>query len=246
MAGCLAMFATIQLTAQSPLQVQGVFPHLLVVGDMQSRSETGIGALIPWANRLWMVSYVAHIHGEGIGLYEIDQNLTIKKHPESVTGTFANRMIHDPSHKAIIGPHIIDVEGKVCTYKELSKHRLTATMKHLVRPDSLVYFLTMEGLLFEANVYTLEVKMLENLVCTFYSKSYEALRAAGIYIHFKGGYTGNGRVVVANNSYQEGDYTGKLKGGRLAEWDGNRWNVLDSTAYVEINGKPNNIYSNGM
>jgi hypothetical protein len=31
-----------------------------------SDSETGIGVLIPWANRLWAVGYVAQIQGSGI------------------------------------------------------------------------------------------------------------------------------------------------------------------------------------
>lgn len=244
------LFFVIEITnaqiSNTKLQVNGVFPHLSVVGDMKTRSETGIGALMPWANKLWMISYVAHIKGQGIGLYEIDDQLNIQKHPESVTGTFANRMMHDPSHQAIIGPHIIDTEGNVRTFKSLSVHRLTATMKHLYKPDSMVYFLTMEGELYEANVYNLKVKLIENLVNTFYQRSYEELLKSGIYIHFKGGYTGNNRVIVANNSYQNEDYIGKLHGGRLAEWDGKKWTILDSTAYVEVNGKANAIYGNGI
>lgn len=227
-------------------QVHGIFPHTTVSGNLEQRSETGIGALIPWANKLWAVGYVAHIFGSGIGLYEIDENMHFKKHPESITGTFANRMMHDPSDQAIIGPHIIDKNGAVRTWKDLAKHRLTATMKHLTQPDSLVYFLTMEGLLFEANVYTLQTRQIFDLIDEFYHSSYQDLLKKGIYIHFKGGYTGNGRVVVANNSYQNEDYIGKQKGGRLAEWDGRKWTVLDSTAYVEVNGKPKAIYGNGI
>jgi hypothetical protein len=96
-------------------------------------------------------------------------------------------------------------------------------------------------------VYTLESRQLADLVTEFYGKrTYDQLKKEGIYIHFKGGYTGNGRVVVANNSYQNEDYTGELKGGRLAEWDGKSWKVIDSTAYIEVNGKENPIYGNGI
>ena len=77
-----------------------------------------------------------------------------------------------------------------------------------------------------------------NLVNEFYQQTYDELLKKGIYIHFKGRYTGNGRMVVANNSYQNEDYISKQKGGRLAEWDGKNWTVLDSTAYIEVNGKP--------
>ena len=234
------------MAPDKPFHVNGVFPNLCVVGDHLGRSETGIGALVAWADKLWMISYVAHIHGSGIGLYSIGEDMKAYKHPESVTGTFANRMIHQKSHQAIIGPHIIDIKGNVKTFTDLSKHRLTATMNHLFKPDSMVYFLTMEGQLFEANVYTLKTTLVRDLVDEFYKKSYNNLRKEGIYIHFKGGYTLNGRVVVANNSYQNEDYIGKLKGGRLAEWNGKTWSIIDSTAYIEVNGKDNYIYGYGM
>jgi hypothetical protein len=233
---------------QTPVHINGVFPKLTVISDdvTAKRTETGIGALMAWANKLWMVGYVAHIEGNGIGLYEISEEMTMRKHPESVTGTYANRMVHQPSNQAVIGPHIISVHGNVRTFKDLARHRLTATFSHLTKPDSLVYFLTMEGLLFEANVHTLQSKQVADLVTEFYGKSYETLKKQGIYIHFKGGYCANNRVIVANNSYQNEDYMGKLKGGRLAEWNGKKWTVLDSTAYVEVNGKPNDIYGNGI
>ncbi len=228
------------------IEINGVFPHLSLVGDHIGRSETGIGALLPWANKLWYIGYVAHIHGAGIGLYALDETMRAQKHPESVTGTYANRMVHDQSNKGIIGPHVIDIDGNVTTIEALVQHRLTVTMNHLTNPDSMVYFLTMEGHLFETNIYTLETQHLYNLVTEFYGKSYTKLRDEGIYIHFKGGFTGNGRVIVANNSYQEGDYMGTQHGGRLAEWNGNQWTILDSTAYMEVNGKMNAIYGNGI
>ena len=92
-------------------QIGGIFPHLSVVSEHEPRSEAGIGALVPWADRLWFVGYVAHIEGAGLGLYEVDATLSMRRHPASVTGTFANRLIHNPSNQAIIGPHIIDTKG---------------------------------------------------------------------------------------------------------------------------------------
>jgi hypothetical protein len=68
------------------VQVDGVFPDLTVMAQgVGSNSETGIGALIPWADRLWAIGYVAHIKGQGIGLYEIGADLTMRRRPESVT-----------------------------------------------------------------------------------------------------------------------------------------------------------------
>src|SRR5512139_3903070 len=74
-----------------PVNVNGVFPSLTVMAKgVGSDSEAGIGALIPWAEKLWAVGYVAHIRGQGLGLYEIDENMTMRRHPASVTGTYAN------------------------------------------------------------------------------------------------------------------------------------------------------------
>jgi hypothetical protein len=228
--GLLALAPSAWLWAQTPFQVKGVFPQMTVVADHADRTEAGIGALMPWANRLWAVSYVAHLKGSGLGLYEVGDDLVMRKHPLSYTGTYANRLVHNPSHQAILGPYFIDTLGRVRLSHDLKKHRLTATMEHLVRPDSLVYFLTMEGLLFEANVYTLQTKQLANVA--------EELKIdKKAYLHFKGAFTQAGKVVVANNSYYEDDFLGKQADGRLGEWDGQRWTILDRNPYVEVAGK---------
>ncbi len=221
------------ISTETPININGVFPNLTIRGASdKGRSESGIGALIPWADKLWMIGYVAHIQGHGLGLYEISDNMTMKKHPQSVTGTYANRMVHNPSEQAIIGPHFIDKNGVVRTSLELSKHRLAATMEHLTDPDNKVYFLSMEGLLFECDIYSLKVVELFNLV-----KELEIPETG--YIHFKDGYTGNGRVVVANNSYDERDFLRESFAGRLAEWDGKsgKWIILEKTAFIGIGGK---------
>jgi hypothetical protein len=218
-----------QTPAQRP-QIGGIFPHLSVVSEHEPRSEAGIGALVPWADRLWFVGYVAHIAGAGLGLFEVDATMAMRRHPASVTGTFANRLIHNPSNQAIIGPHIIDTKGVVRTFPEMAKHRLAATMEHLTDPTQLVYFLTMEGLLFEASVKTLEAKQLFDLV-----KVLEL--PAGTRPHFKSAYTDAGRVVVANNTYDERDFKRELAGGRLAEWDGKTWTILERKPFVEVMGK---------
>ena len=214
-----------------PIQVDGVFPNLTVYAPgAGSRSETGIGALLPWADRLWAIGYVAHIAGDGIGLYEIREDMTMRLHPQAVTGTFANRLIHWETTQAIIGPHVIDAEGNVRTIETLAKHRLTATARHLERPEKMVYFLTMEGLLFEADLETLETKELADLV--------KILDIEG-QPHFKGCHTAQGRVVVANNTYEEPEFLGERAAGCLAEWDGSDWNVVERNPFVEVSGKQN-------
>jgi hypothetical protein len=193
-----------------------------------SDSEAGIGALIPWANKLWAVGYVAHIRGQGLGLYEIDENMTMRWYPASVTGTFANRMVHWPSGQALIGPYAIDAEGNVRTIDALRGFRLTATCAHLTEPQTKVYVLGMEGHFWEVNVRTLETKLLFDLV--------KELGIADAQPHFKGAYSGQGRVIVANNSYDEKEFLGQRAAGRLAEWDGQTWTVIERNPFVEVQG----------
>ncbi len=178
---------------QLPIQVNGVFPNLTIMAKgLGSNSESGIGALIPWADKLWAVGYVSHIKGKGLGLYEINDDMTMRRHPESVTGTFANRMAHWPSGQAFIGPHAIDADGNVRTIEALKDYRLTATVSHLTDPKNKVYFLGMEGRFWEVDVNNLEAKLLFNLVKELEIKNAKA--------HFKSAYTAQGRVVVANNT----------------------------------------------
>jgi hypothetical protein len=217
---------------EPPIQINGVFPSISVVAGHKDRSEAGIGALLPWANRLWLISYVAHIRGEDerLGLFYLDERMKMHKHPASVIGTFTNRYIHNPSDQAFIGPHAIDTRGNVRTIEALKNQRTTATMTHLADPQSKVYFLTMEGLFYEVDVKTLEAKLLFNLV-----KELDIPESAQV--HFKGGYSAQGRVVVANNSYYEADYLGTRAAGRLAEWDGKKWTILERKPFVEVSGK---------
>ncbi|MBX7105747.1 MAG: hypothetical protein K1X57_16815 [Gemmataceae bacterium] len=226
---------TTAANSQGPLLVGNVFPHMTVVAPgVGSTSETGIGALIPWADRLWAVGYVAHIRGSGIGLYEIGPDMSFRKHPASVTGTFANRLVHWESKQVFIGPHAIDSGGNVRTIEPLAKHRLTATARHLTDPKGKVYFLTMEGLLFETDVKSLETKQLADLVR-------ELKIPTGAQPHFKGAHTSQGRLVVANNTYEEPEFLGKRAGGRLAEWDGTTWKVLEDNPFIEVSGKQNPV-----
>ncbi|MBN1361837.1 MAG: hypothetical protein JW993_14670 [Sedimentisphaerales bacterium] len=209
------------------LQVGGVFPHMAVMADrLGSDSEAGIGALIPWANKLWAVGYVAHIRGQGLGLYEIDENMTMRWYRASVTGTFANRMVHWPSGQAFIGPYAIDADGNIRTIDALKGYRLTATCTHLKDPENLVYFLGMEGQLWEVNVRTLETKLLFDLV--------KELELGEARPHFKGAASGQGRLIVANNSYDEQEFLGKRDAGRLAQWDGESWTIIERNPFVEV------------
>lgn len=231
-----------QLMTINPATISGVVPRLAVKADHSPRSESGIGALVPWADRLWMITYVAHTNntGGGTGLFTIDDDLVMEKHPESVVGTYANRLVHAESDQLFIGPHVINTEGKVSTIEGLIGHRLTATARHLTDPANKVYTLGMEGEFFEVDVHSLEVTQLFDLL--------EVLDVRDA-PHFKDMYTLHGRVVVANNSYYPADFDRGHSDGRLAEWDGTEWRVLARTQFntlASANGMGDALYAVGQ
>ena len=130
------------LIAQQKTSVSGVFPQLAMVANHSPRTEAGTGGLMPWANRLWVITYVAHLSpsGSGTGLYEINDQMELKKRAESIVGTYANRFIHAPSNQLIIGPYAIDTLGNVRVINGVKNFRLAATMAHLTDPEKKVYF----------------------------------------------------------------------------------------------------------
>jgi len=224
-----------------PRDISGVVPSLcLKAGLGPPRSECGVGALMSWADRLWAVSYVSSSGKSGVdtGLYEIDENLRVTKRPESRTGTYTNRFVHYPSNQLIIGPHVIDAARNVRTIESLVPVRLCATMTHLARPETHVYMLGMEGEFFEMDVRSLETRQLFDLV----------KELSLPYVHFKAGYTGFGRVVVADNSYDNQEFLGRRRAGCLAEWNGSEWRVIERSPFVEVTGRGsfmNTIFATG-
>ncbi len=206
----------------------GNLPNIGLTSDSgPRRSECGVGALLPWADSLWAVTYNSHKAptGSGLGLFRIGDNLKGERvHVHD--GTHANRFIHKQSNQAIIGPYAIDLKGNWRFVEALRDVRITATMRHLKDPANLVYMLGMEGEFYEMDVSTLKVQLLEDLTRTL-----ELPRRP----HFKGGYTGQGRVIVANNGYY--DFGEENPG--LAEFDGTRWRLLSKKPHVECMGREN-------
>jgi len=215
-----------------PLIVSGVVPSLSMKADLgPPRTECAAGALFTWADRLWCTSYVSSGAGSGVGtgLFEIDPGLRMKKRPESIVGTYTNRMAHYPSNQLIIGPYVIDEKRNVRVVHDLAPVRLCATMYHLEDPENMVYMLGMEGEFYELNVHTLEARRLADLTRELRIPPHR-------WPHFKAGYTAFGRVVVAGNTYEHRDFEGEACAGRLAEWDGDAWTVLAEAPFYEVTG----------
>ncbi len=215
-----------------PLCISGVYPHLAV---FSKEGEVGIGAVVPWAGRLWMITYPPHMPKGGPDkLYTIDPDMTRRVRPESVGGTHANRLIHRESGQLIIGPYFVDAAGHVraCDLNKLTG-RMTATARHLTDPAHKVYFFDMEGPIYEVDVRTLDVRKL-------FGKPVPGW-------HGKGGYTGGGRFVISNNGewvagQEPARYDCELPpkspedAGALAEWDGHTWRVVERRQFTEVTG----------
>lgn len=230
------------------LKISGVYPHLAVYnpGDKKQLCpkydglECGIGAMVPWAGKLWMVTYSPHCpEGSSDRLWTIDDDLTLKMHPASIGGTPANRLIHKESEQLIIGPYFISKNGEVreIPYSDMPG-RHTATARHLEDPENWVYYQDMEGKVYEVNVNSLEVnKLFEKPIPGW---------------HGKGAYTGQGRYIISNNG-ENGNYdkldvvqTGKPSMGpedmgALAEWDGETWRLVERKQFTDVTG-PGGIY----
>jgi hypothetical protein len=218
--------------AAAPRQFSGIYPHL---ARFNGGGECGIGAVVAWADRLWLVTYPPHAaRGSADKLTAIDAGLQATERPESVGGTHACRLFHRESNQLFIGPYAIAADGAV---RAIDLHqlvgRLTAVARHLTDPANKVYYYDMEGAVYEVEVHSLAVTRL-------FAKPVPGW-------HGKGAYTGQGHLVIANNGeVAVGD--AKVKSlaplppaspedaGVLAEWDGKDWRIVARRQFTDVTG----------
>jgi hypothetical protein len=231
-----------------PLNFSGIYPHLAYYNN---EGECGTGALVPWADRLWVITYGPHLpFGSSDKLYEINSDLVRVVHPESVGGTPANRMIHHESNQLFIGPYVIDKNRNVRVISPLQMPgRLTGNARHLTDPAGKIYYATMEEGFYEVGVKSLDVRLLyrdENVKTDkIDSPSSEMALAKLPGAHGKGLYSGQGVMVYSNN----GELSEKaatqfdIESGSLNEWDGKEWKLIRRNQFVEVTG-PGGISGN--
>ena len=218
-----------------PASFSGVVPSLAQVADLgPPRSEIGVGCLAPWAGVLYVLNYNSHKQksGRGVSLRRIAADLSMEVVPETlgIDGTYTNRFVHYPTNQLVIGPHVIDDGHRVRTVPELAPLRVCGTCRHMTRAEEWVYVLCMEGELFELNLRTLECVQLFDLN--------QELGTLGEHkVHYKDCYCCFGRLVVCSNEYHEPDWRGDQSQGRLAEWDGTRWTVLEHRPFTAVSGR---------
>ena len=232
---------TLTLAAAGPAQLSGIYPSLAMFND---EGECGTGAVVPWADRLWVVTYAPHSpKGSSDKLYEITPDLRQIVRPESIGGTPANRMIHRESRQLFIGPHAIDEKGTVRTIPYSTMFgRPTGNARHLTDPANKIYYATMEEGLYEVDVKSLAVTEL------FRDEQLPGGRKAALPgYHGKGLYSGQGRLVYANN----GDHAPAARtnpqtpSGVLESWDGKSpsLEVVLRNQFTEVTG-PGGLFGN--
>ncbi len=254
---CLSVLISILLSCQKryetakPRQVSGIYPGLAYFNN---EGECGTGAVVPWANSLWVITYGPHLpHGSSDKLYEITPKLEQIIREESIGGTPANRMIHKESKQLFIGPYAIDENRnvRVIPYSEM-QGRHTGNARHLFHPGAMLYYGSMEEGFYEVNVNSLKVTELykdgnqpKGRKVGHDDTGVKILNASLPGAHGKGLYSGQGVMVYANN----GEATDQalrqfdVKAGVLAEWNGKDWSVVRRNQFVEVTG-PGGIYGN--
>jgi len=230
---------------KAPLNISGIYPHLAYYNH---EGECGTGAVVPWADRLWVITYGPHLpEGSSDKLYEITPGLEQITREESIGGTPANRMIHRESKQLFIGPYAVgaDRNVRVIPYTEMTG-RLTGNARHLFHPEEMIYYGTMEEGFFEVDVQSLAVHTLYKDARTFVNEG--KADSAGVLLpgaHGKGLYSGQGVLVYSNNGEQGQEALERFdtESGVLAEWDGTTWTVVRRNQFVEVTG-PGGIYGN--
>lgn len=248
----LSIFQAALLAAAGaePKQISGIYPSLAMFNNEQ---ECGTGAVVPWANRLWVITYGPHLPwGSSDKLYEITPDLQQIVRSESVGGTPANRMIHRESQQLAIGPYLIGDKGGVRVIPpKLMPGRLTGNARHLTEPANKIYYATMEEGLYEVDVRSLEVTGLIKDGNNPKPGQTAEKRPATVDsnlpgYHGKGLYSGQGRVVYANNGDRDKAVLTNpaTPSGALGEWKGSGdWQLVRRNQFTEVTG-PGGIFGN--
>ncbi|MBC8005330.1 MAG: hypothetical protein H7X84_07630, partial [Verrucomicrobia bacterium] len=253
--GCVGLLmlgcAIHEKQSQAPVSFSGVYPHLAYYNN---EGECGTGAVVPWADRLWVITYGPHLPlGSSDKLYEISSDLKQTMRPESIGGTPANRMIHKESNQLFIGPYAIDGSGKIRTIPYTAMQgRYTGNARHLTNPAGKIYYGTMEEGFYEVDVNTLQPTQLykdgnnkkgNKIEHNDTGVNPENATLPGA--HGKGLYSGQGVMVYSNNGEATPEALKQfdIQSGVLAEWNGKDWKVVRRNQFVEVTG-PGGINGN--
>lgn len=205
-------------------------------------SEHGVGALMPWAGKLYVQTYLSAsnpiagtantdngLNGAGSGLFSVDRQRRVTvEHYDG--GCNPGRMIHRETKQLIIGSCVVSAAGQVTPIPAFQPggafagQRVAAYCRHLTTPATHVHAWTMNGILYSVNMTTLAVTTDSSSAVTDLGIGAEIPHGKSCW---KGAY-GGGRIYVTFNN--DGS------NGRLAQWNGSAWSTMDSCAYIDIGG----------
>lgn len=195
-----------------------------------TRSEIGIGALMPWNDRLYYSTYLAdNLQGRGgrIGYIDTSGNdVLVLQHDSCHTG----RLVHYETNQLLMGPCVIEADGTVHTVSTLIPLRVTGWARHIVSPSTKAYCITMQGMLYEVDLTTYVASVIVDMrtplgLTKFHFKA----------CHTTSAYYSNQRLVVVSNVQSKpGD---NANSGILAIFDGtSTWTTKSNLSHIEITG----------
>ena len=227
--------------------ISGVNPDLFTFNE---EGECGTGAVVPWAGSVWYISYAPHKpNGSTDKLYELVSPTERKIRTDvSIGGTPANRLIHKESKQLFIGPYVIDEKKNIRVMPPLLPDgstnlygRLTAAARHLTDPENKIYITTMEEGVYSVDVHTLAVEELFRDGNIQKAKNVGGTLLPGY--HGKGSYSGQGRLVYANNGElsPEARVDPTIDSGVLAQWNGKpgeeNWQIVRRNQFTDITSR---------
>ena len=228
----LPLLLALATAPQDGPRISGIHPAAAVWND---ENEAGIGAVVPWAGRLWFLTYAPHRPGPSTDrLWSLVPGEAPVAHAASVGGTHASRLIHGPSQQLCLGPYVIDHEGGVRVLpRDSVPGRFTGAAPSPWAPNERVLIATMEEGLYEVDVRTLAV------TTHFADGNAGGDRRADLPgTHGKGLASGHGAVVYTNNG-ESGPAAlrdPRVPSGCLAEWDGSTWTIVRRAQFTEVTG----------
>jgi hypothetical protein len=219
------------------LGFSGIYPHLSVSGIHQS--ENGIGAVVPWAGRLYFITFLAGMNVDGAQrLFELDEQLNLRPLGEPFNGgSIACRMIHEPTGQLILGPYLLGRSGALRQIRvsEVMPMHLSAVARHFTDPDKVYFF----GLAQERSLVDIggSTPLLPAGAITSLPRLSEVQKERFGFVahHGKGLYSGQGKLIYASNGRP--DERTPLPSGSLMEWDGkDGWQLIRRAQMDEVTG----------
>ncbi len=208
-----------QNAADKPFFVSGIYPHLAITGALQT--ESGISAVVPWAGKLWFIHYFAGA-GNTDGsphLWSVTEDLTLSPHGKFYGGSIASRLIHDETGQLILGPYLIDQQGKIREIKvfpDMKGHHVSAVARDLKDPNK-IHLVGLSNERWAVDISGTDAvvpatQITEGLNINDISKPVHGFVGS----HGKGMRSGQGVIVYASN----GGGSWPTGAGSLYEWDG--------------------------